>query len=66
MSKTVLITGIQGNLGTAVANVFHAAGFKVAGTVIPDEPIRAATLKSDFAVFPVDLRSDAAAIDMLA
>lgn len=65
MSKTVLITGIQGNLGTAVAKVYQEAGFKVAGTVIPEETIRAATLQSDHTIIPVDLRNEQSAMEMI-
>lgn len=36
MSKTVLITGATGNLGTAVCKILTEAGYKVYGTSLPD------------------------------
>lgn len=65
MKKTVLITGIQGNLGSAVANVFATAGYKVAGTVVPGENIRVANLQNETSVFTVDLRDESASAKMI-
>lgn len=37
MSKNILITGVTGNLGQAVAQRFLAEGHKVIGTVLPGD-----------------------------
>ncbi|MBL0132776.1 MAG: SDR family NAD(P)-dependent oxidoreductase [Chitinophagaceae bacterium] len=39
MSKNILITGVTGNLGQAVAQRFLAEGYNVIGTVLPGDTI---------------------------
>lgn len=65
MKKTVLITGVQGNLGSAVAAVFASANYSVTGTVIPGENIRVSNLQSETRVFTVDLRDELASAKMV-
>lgn len=37
--KTAIVTGASGNLGQAVISKFIAGGYKVIGTVIPNDPL---------------------------
>lgn len=37
--KTAIVTGASGNMGQAVVKKFIAEGYKVIGTVIPDDPV---------------------------
>ena len=39
MGKTAIVTGSSGNLGQAVVKRFIAAGYKVIGTVVPNDPV---------------------------
>jgi NAD(P)-dependent dehydrogenase (short-subunit alcohol dehydrogenase family) len=54
--KTAIVTGASGNLGQAVVKKFIAEGFKVIGTVIPNDPV-----KPDF---PAD-KFEAAVVDLM-
>ena len=37
--KTAIITGASGNMGQAVVKKFIDEGFKVIGTVVPNDPV---------------------------
>jgi len=37
--KTAIVTGASGNMGQAVVKKFIAEGYRVIGTVIPDDPV---------------------------
>jgi NAD(P)-dependent dehydrogenase (short-subunit alcohol dehydrogenase family) len=39
MDKTAIVTGASGNLGQAVVKKFIAEGYKVIGTVVPNDPV---------------------------
>jgi len=39
MNKTVIVTGASGNMGQAVVKKFINSGFKVIGTVVPNDPV---------------------------
>src|ERR1044071_6207476 len=39
MNKTVIVTGASGNMGQAVVKKFINEGYKVIGTVIPNDPV---------------------------
>src|SRR4030095_7746238 len=56
--KTVIITGVSGNLGQAVAKKFLSESFKVIGTVVPNDPVQLAISNSNFETVVVDLMSE--------
>src|SRR5262245_57171349 len=37
--KTAIVTGASGNMGQAVVKKFIDAGYKVVGTIIPNDPV---------------------------
>src|SRR4030095_10995373 len=37
--KTAIVTGASGNMGQAVVKKFIAEGYKVIGTIIPNDPV---------------------------
>lgn len=56
--KTVIITGASGNLGQAVTKKFIAEGFKVIGTVIPNDPVVLDFPPEQFEKVVVDLMNE--------
>ncbi len=56
--QTVIITGVSGNLGQAVAKKFLDKDFKVIGTVIPNDPVRLTISHSNFETAAVDLMNE--------
>lgn len=56
--KTVVITGASGNLGQAVAKKFLSEGFKVIGTVIPNDPAKLDINNPNFDTISVDLMNE--------
>jgi len=56
--QTVIITGVSGNLGQAVAKKFLSENFKVIGTVIPNDPVPLAISNPNFETVVVDLMSE--------
>ena len=56
--KTVIITGVSGNLGQAVAKKFLSENFRVIGTVIPNDPVPLTITDSNFETETVDLMSE--------
>jgi NAD(P)-dependent dehydrogenase (short-subunit alcohol dehydrogenase family) len=53
--KIVLITGVSGNLGQAVAKKFLAENFRVVGTTIPNDPAHLEIDDPNFETITVDL-----------
>ena len=56
--KTVIITGVSGNLGQAVAKKFLSENFRVIGTVIPNDPVKLTITDSNFETETVDLMNE--------
>jgi NAD(P)-dependent dehydrogenase (short-subunit alcohol dehydrogenase family) len=56
--KTVIITGVSGNLGQAVAKKFLGENFRVIGTVIPNDPVQLTITDSNFETETVDLMNE--------
>ena len=56
--KTVIVTGASGNLGQAVIKKFLKEGFKVAGTVIPNDPAPLNIDDANFEKVTVDLTNE--------
>src|SRR5204863_5679401 len=56
--QTVIITGVSGNLGQAVAKRFLAENFKVIGTVIPNDPVHLDISDPNFETVVVDLMNE--------
>lgn len=53
--KTVIITGVSGNLGQAVATKFLKEEFRVIGSIIPGDPVKLALKDDKFEAIAVDL-----------
>jgi NAD(P)-dependent dehydrogenase (short-subunit alcohol dehydrogenase family) len=56
--QTVIITGVSGNLGQAVAKKFLSENFKVIGTVIPNDPVPLTISDPNFETVVVDLMNE--------
>ena len=56
--QTVIITGVSGNLGQAVAKKFLKENFKVIGTVIPNDPVQITISNPNFERVVVDLMNE--------
>jgi NAD(P)-dependent dehydrogenase (short-subunit alcohol dehydrogenase family) len=56
--KTVIITGVSGNLGQAIAKRFLNENFRVIGTVIPNDPVKLDIDNSNFETTIVDLMNE--------
>jgi NAD(P)-dependent dehydrogenase (short-subunit alcohol dehydrogenase family) len=56
--QTVIITGVSGNLGQAVARKFLNENFKVIGTVIPNDPAHLDINSPNFETVVVDLMNE--------
>jgi NAD(P)-dependent dehydrogenase (short-subunit alcohol dehydrogenase family) len=54
----VIVTGASGNLGQAVVSKFIAGGYKVIGTVIPNDPVPMNFLSDKFEKVVVDLMNE--------
>jgi NAD(P)-dependent dehydrogenase (short-subunit alcohol dehydrogenase family) len=57
--KIAIITGASGNLGQAVVKKFIAEGYKVTGTMIPNDPVQVDYPASQFEKMIVDLTNEA-------
>ena len=53
--KIAIVTGASGNLGQAVVNKFLNEGYKVIGTVVPNDPVRINFSNSNFETAIVNL-----------
>ncbi|MFT3678914.1 MAG: SDR family NAD(P)-dependent oxidoreductase [Ferruginibacter sp.] len=58
--KTIIITGVTGNLGKAVAEKFISKEYKVIGTVLPNDPVQLNFPGGNFETYPVDLLDETA------
>jgi len=58
--KTAIVTGASGNMGHAVVKKFIDQGFKVIGTVIPNDPVAMHFPADKFEKIVVDLMSEEA------
>jgi NAD(P)-dependent dehydrogenase (short-subunit alcohol dehydrogenase family) len=56
--QTIIITGVSGNLGQAVAKKFLKENFKVIGTVVPNDPVQLDMSHANFETMVVDLMSE--------
>jgi NAD(P)-dependent dehydrogenase (short-subunit alcohol dehydrogenase family) len=56
--QTIIITGVSGNLGQAVAKKFLEENFKVIGTVVPNDPVQLDMGHANFETMVVDLMSE--------
>src|ERR687894_1187908 len=56
--KTVIITGASGNLGQAVVKKFIDEGYKVIGTIIPNDPTPMDFAEDSFEKVVVDLMNE--------
>jgi NAD(P)-dependent dehydrogenase (short-subunit alcohol dehydrogenase family) len=58
MEKTIIVTGASGNLGQVVVKKFIAEGYKVIGTVIPNDPVQMDYPEASFEKVIVDLMNE--------
>ena len=58
MNKTVIVTGASGNMGQAVVKKFINNGFKVIGTVVPNDPVTLNFPADKFEKAVVDLTNE--------
>ena len=56
--KTAIVTGASGNLGQAVVKKFLAEGYFVAGTIIPNDPVKIEISDKNFETIVVDLMNE--------
>lgn len=56
--KTVIVTGASGNLGQAVIKQFLKQGFKVIGTIVPNDPVQINISDPNFETATVDLMNE--------
>ncbi|TMI66418.1 MAG: SDR family NAD(P)-dependent oxidoreductase [Bacteroidetes bacterium] len=56
--KTAIVTGASGNLGQAVVKKFIDEGFKVIGTVVPNDPVQMDFSAEHFEKVVVDLMNE--------
>jgi NAD(P)-dependent dehydrogenase (short-subunit alcohol dehydrogenase family) len=55
MSKVAIVTGASGNMGQEVVKKFLAEGYKVVGTIIPNDPVKIDINNPDFETSVVNL-----------
>jgi NAD(P)-dependent dehydrogenase (short-subunit alcohol dehydrogenase family) len=58
VDKIAIVTGASGNMGQAVVKKFLADGYKVIGTVIPDDPVNIDINNSNFETAIVNLNDE--------
>ena len=58
MAKNVIVTGASGNLGQAVIKKFIDEGYKVIGTIIPNDPVPMNFSSNSFEKVIVDLMDE--------
>lgn len=63
--KTIILTGASGNMGQAVARKFLKEGFRVTGTVIPNDPARIDIDDPAFSTTTANLLDEEAAAAMV-
>ncbi|MCW3091989.1 MAG: family NAD(P)-dependent oxidoreductase [Ferruginibacter sp.] len=59
--KTAIVTGASGNMGQAVVKKFLAEGYRVIGTIVPNDPVQIAIEDANFKTVVVDLMNEAEA-----
>jgi len=59
--KTAIITGASGNMGQAVVKKFIEEGYKVVGTIVPNDPVPVDFPADKFEKVVVDLMNEVAA-----
>lgn len=64
--KTAIVTGSTGNMGKAVVKKLLAEGFKVIGTIDPNEKAKKAVKNTHFEQIEVDLKNEAASLKFVA
>lgn len=57
--KTVIVTGASGNMGQAVVKKFLAEGYRVIGTIVPNDKVEINISDAGFEKVPVDLMDEA-------
>jgi NAD(P)-dependent dehydrogenase (short-subunit alcohol dehydrogenase family) len=58
MAKTAIVTGASGNMGQAVIRKFLAAGYKVVGTIVPNDPVKIEIDDTNFETVVVNLMDE--------
>jgi len=58
MNKTIIVTGASGNMGQAVVKKFIDEGYKVVGTLVPNDPVPMNFSKDNFEKVSVDLLNE--------
>jgi NAD(P)-dependent dehydrogenase (short-subunit alcohol dehydrogenase family) len=64
--KTAIVTGASGNLGQAVVKKFIDEGYKVIGTVIPNDPVQMDFPAASFEKAVVDLMNEDDSVKFIA
>ncbi|MEP7109547.1 MAG: SDR family NAD(P)-dependent oxidoreductase [Ferruginibacter sp.] len=56
--KTAIVTGASGNMGQAVLRKFLAEGYRVTGTIVPNDPVQIDINDENFEKVAVDLMNE--------
>jgi NAD(P)-dependent dehydrogenase (short-subunit alcohol dehydrogenase family) len=64
--KVIIVTGVSGNLGRAVAAKFLSGGCYVIGTVVPNDPVAVTIKDKNFETAVVDLVNEEATAQFVA
>lgn len=56
--KTAIVTGASGNMGQAVVKKFLAEGYRVIGTIVPNDPVQINIDDQNFETVLVDLMNE--------
>ena len=56
--KTAIVTGASGNMGQAVVKKFLAVGYRVIGTIVPNDPVQINLKDANFKKVVVDLMDE--------
>lgn len=56
--KTAIVTGASGNMGQAVVKKFLAGGYRVIGTIVPNDPVQVNIENANFEKVTVDLMNE--------
>ena len=57
--KTEIVTGASGNMGQAVVKKFLVEGYRVVGTIVPNDPVQISIDDKNFETVLVDLMNEA-------
>jgi NAD(P)-dependent dehydrogenase (short-subunit alcohol dehydrogenase family) len=58
MAKVAVVTGVSGNMGQAVVKKFLSEGYKVIGTIIPNDPVKIEIDNANFETAMVNLTDE--------